>query len=481
MKFKDSSFLGGGLPIGSNHHTVGSLTVEGCGFAYLYDFYTGSLATLYEYDAILIEHTALKTTRQLIQRIQSCPDHALFLTPIIIRSDYTIKDSLLIELSDGQVTSEKMIDQLLPSIKAIHERIRNIKIVRQSTFEKSLLFDFLAYCHTRDLGQIKPVLIQEGGLAYFYRFISGAILNAPRDHSVFSVLERGVNDGYLLSHFVNATYVCSECHNGFLSYREVCPSCHSAHLRTEDIVHHFRCAHVAPLSDFKTIHEGEIYLECPKCHHELKHIGVDYDKPSTMHYCLSCNADFQNYLMKALCTTCHHDQEVEYLIKKEIQEFELTDKARAALESGQLFGEQHHLTPEVEGALPWNLFVKSIQYEKNQEGPNPGFMVTLSFEDIRSIVKQVGIHNKTKLFAEIVQIVQASQQAMDFRGVHDNKVYYSLLNTTKAEAESISQRTIFLINHLMKDNLKIKRNIVLSEFEPFQTFELDTVSIDQPR
>ena len=66
---KDFSLLEGGLPVGTNHHTIGRLSVEGCGFAFMYDFYTGSLSPLYEYDAILIEHTSIKVTRQLVHRL----------------------------------------------------------------------------------------------------------------------------------------------------------------------------------------------------------------------------------------------------------------------------------------------------------------------------------------------------------------------------------------------------------------------------
>lgn len=479
MMYTGSPLLNSGLPMGTNHHTVGHLTVDGCGFACIYDFYTGSLSALYDFDAILIEHTSHKSSRQLILRIQSCADNNLFLAPIIIRSDYPLKDEILESICDGRVGSVTRLSDFMPTIKAIHHKIREIKISRQSSFEHSTLFDFLAYCFTRGLDTVDPLLDGNSSLAYFYPYISGAMENTHGSHSIFPILEWAVQDGYLHAQVINATYVCSQCHGGFLSYREVCPSCHSAHLRTEDIVHHFRCAHVAPLSDFKTMQDGEVYLECPKCHHELKHIGVDYDKPSSMHYCQSCNSDFQNYLMKAQCTSCHHDQEVEYLIKKEIRSFSLTDKAAASLRSGYLLGDENQLAPEVEGALPWDLFMQSLQFEQSNRNTRDGYVITLAFEDIKSLVRQIGVHNKVKLYTEVIQIVQASQHSTDIRTLHNHKIIFSLFKTSKEEAESISQRTVFLINHLLKDNLKVSRNMILTEILPFKEFTLDPHMIHQ--
>lgn len=480
MMHTGSPLLNSGLPMGTNHHTVGHLTVDGCGFACIYDFYTGSLSGLYDFDAIVIEHTSYKSSRQIIQRVQGCVDNNLFLTPIIIRSDYPLKDEILESISDARVGSADRLSDYLPMIKAIHQKIREIKVCRQATFEHSILFDFLAFCFTRNLDSVEPLLDADSSLAYYYPFISGAMEKTHGRHSIFPILEWAVQDGYLHGQVTNATYVCSQCHGGFLSYREVCPSCHSAHLKTEDIVHHFRCAHVAPISDFKTLQDGEVYQECPKCHHELKHIGVDYDKPSSMHYCQSCNADFQNYLMKAQCTSCHHDQEVEYLIKKEIQSFILTDKAEASLRSGHLLGDENQLTPDVEGALPWDLFMQSLQFEQDHQSVRDGYVITFSFEDLKSLVRQIGVHNKGKLYSEVVQIVQASQHATDIRSVYNQKIFFSLFKTSREEAESISQRTVFLINHLLKDNVKVSRNVVLWEMVPLRDFVRDPHLILQP-
>ena len=480
MMHTGSPLLNSGLPMGTNHHTVGHLTVDGCGFACIYDFYTGSLSALYDYDSIIIEHTSHKSSRQIIQRLQSCTDNNLFLTPIILRSDYPLQDDVLQTICDGRVDSVSRLSDCIPAIKIIHQKIREIKVFRQPAFEQSILFDFLAYCYTRNLERVEPLLDGNSSLAYFYPYISGAMEKTHGKHSMFPILEWAVQQGYLHAQVINATYVCSQCHGGFLSYREVCPSCHSAHLKTEDIVHHFRCAHVAPLSDFKTLQDGEVYLECPKCHHELKHIGVDYDKPSSMHYCQSCNSDFQNYLMKAQCTSCHHDQEVEYLIRKEIQTFSLTDKAVASLRSGHLLGDEKQLNPVVEGALPWDLFTQSLQFEQNRHSAGDGYVVTLSLEDMKALVRQIGVHNTGKLYTEVIQIIQASQHITDIRSIHDQKFFFSLFRTSKEEAESISQRTVFLINHLLKDNLKVSRNMVVSEILPLKDFVMESRPVHQP-
>lgn len=439
------------------------MVLENMQLASVKDFFRGDLIHLSTYDGIIIEFTDQDYATKLVSRIRSHFDHCLFLKPVFICKESGSITGQLTQNTDGSIHDLNNLYQLEVPLKKLVARIEKVNLSENQNYEDQVLFNFLAYIYTRDKEDISPFINKSG---IYYPVLSDiTIKNANQKHFI-TLLEKMEKDAYLQGFFHSATYVCSECSDDYLMYREVCPHCHSAHLKSEEVVHHFRCAHVAPISDFKRSDVGQDGLECPKCQHHLKHIGVDYDKPATMHYCQECNANFQNYAMKAYCCSCGHDQEVEHLIKKELKRYVLTDKAINALRYGRLHARDKPNDAILEDTLPWHLFIKTVDFEETQNSHGQSNIVKLHFNDLSSLIKQVGEENRYKIFNEIIQIIKATQQPFDFRGVKFPFVYFSLLNTRRSDAEIISQRIVFLINHLLSDNLRLKRVILTAEVLP---------------
>ncbi len=84
--------------------------------------------------------------------------------------------------------------------------------------------------------------------------------------------------------------VCTHCNSGHLNYVEVCPQCSSIDIESQSSLHCFTCGHVGEQQSFQR--RGK--LECPKCLTQLRHIGVDYDRPLENHVCNQCS----NLLLK---------------------------------------------------------------------------------------------------------------------------------------------------------------------------------------
>ena len=94
-----------------------------------------------------------------------------------------------------------------------------------------------------------------------------------------------VEKGYIRPvQFINKIYLCPKCLHSHLLYIENCPHCHSSDIKSEEVIHHFRCANISPEHTYNF--GGQ--LRCPKCHQLLRHIGVDYDRPSVVYTCSNC-------------------------------------------------------------------------------------------------------------------------------------------------------------------------------------------------
>lgn len=145
-------------------------------------------------------------------------------------------------------------------------------------------------------------------------------------------LERLAQAGYLRRVFHDRIHLCAFCSNHALNFREVCPRCRSADVDIVEILHHYRCAHVAPEVDFSS--GGE--LRCPKCRHELRHVGMDYERPGAHYLCASCRFVFQDPPVQTRCLSCDRFGEVHEARVRVVHAYTLTPRGEVAAIQGEL-------------------------------------------------------------------------------------------------------------------------------------------------
>lgn len=187
----------------------------------------------------------------------------------------------------------------------------------------SMMLRLLKFMYTRDLQELKPVPMRSSLFGFYYPFLS-IHYDFEKEQDILTLLEKLEKAGYLTSSFEQSVYLCNKCYNSYLNIRETCPKCTSGDLISEDILHHFSCGYVGPLEDFKD-NEGQNALVCPKCDKTLRHIGVDYDKPSAIYHCNNCGTETQNPLLSSKCMNCGIDVSVENLIQRRINSFQITE------------------------------------------------------------------------------------------------------------------------------------------------------------
>lgn len=127
-------------------------------------------------------------------------------------------------------------------------------------------------------------------------------------------------------------------------------------MHQESVLHHFRCANVSPESTYE--YDGQ--LRCPKCRHFLRHIGVDYDRPSEIYTCQDCGNTSLHSDMRVFCTQCHSTLKTSELHPFEIYEYEFTPKGQIAITSGQAL---LALAPDI-----WNGYTSFNQFRQLLHG-----------------------------------------------------------------------------------------------------------------
>ena len=225
--------------------------------------------------------------------------------------------------------------------------------------------------------------------------------------------------------FVERVHVCPSCWHSHLLFIESCPKCSSSNIREESIIHHFRCANVSPESTYE--HDGQ--LVCPKCKKQLRHIGVDYDRPANMYTCNKCGSTFMQSRMRVICSNCGTETEPDKLKPVDVSEYSLTrrgieafsnDSALLEIESKDIFS-GHSTYPE---------FVSTID----------SFYMLPSFSDhvmgiFRFGITSSGEQAKQWRFFDLVRAINARGAIVKTSIKADNLYVMAIAHKDKADTE----------------------------------------------
>jgi hypothetical protein len=127
-------------------------------------------------------------------------------------------------------------------------------------------------------------------------------------------LEFMVTLGLLDREFSQRVHLWHNCGHHALNFSESCPSCSSAHVDLGDLSHHLRCGHTAPEFAFQ---EGIRYA-CPICAHQLRHIGVVYERPARSCFCRSFSFAFVEPRTRCHCLGCGERFDVERAVGRDV-------------------------------------------------------------------------------------------------------------------------------------------------------------------
>ncbi len=232
----------------------------------------------------------------------------------------------------------------------IQERIASLPPMPESVgVSGARRIQLLRYLYVRSECAFEPVLDMGARAGYTYPIVRMLFSSAPGVE--LEQLEQLHDSQLLTTQLVDRVNVCPECQHSHLNFRELCPSCNALDISEEATIHHFRCSYVGRESEFGR----DSQLICPKCQYELRHIGVDYDKPAEIIWCNDCGHNFSDPRLSCFCLACAATFAPEDAVVKGINIYALSQ-------------EGHHAA--LEGAIPGHglisILKKELGFYKNE-------------------------------------------------------------------------------------------------------------------
>jgi hypothetical protein len=158
-----------------------------------------------------------------------------------------------------------------------------------------------------------------------YPLLGHAALNRQRLEALAAL-------GLLRRQHFTRTHQCSRCESARLHVVEVCPGCGSSELAEQPIVHHYHCGWQEPEQRFI---KGRMLI-CPKCRRELRHYGVDYDKPGSVLVCRGCHKASSEPVIQFVCLDCHNTTPTAQAKSVDWYRYELTIDGLQSLREGRI-------------------------------------------------------------------------------------------------------------------------------------------------
>lgn len=412
------------------------------------------------YDALILDWADAEGAKSLLKKIRSSNIESIYLIPLFILSLNKLEDMETEELSDG-IISMVQPESLNRTIERIQEKKSGLKPYTANRNTNKQLVKVLRFMFTRNR-PLRPIKDRTSRIGYKYPILSsGFEEEAPKLE--IDTLQEAMEKDFFSATFQDRMHLCSKCHSGFLNYKELDPKSGSANLITENLIHHFVCAYVGPQGDFM---QGESMV-CPKCNKTLRHIGVDYDKPSVMYKCLDNDNYFQEPDLKAECMHCGHSNDLESLQEYDIFTFVLTDEGKD--EAIQPKGTEKAKDIVYSGFITYSTFSTFLRFEiervrQNKVSSNIG-LIRIGI----STTMEMALGNRyEKLIEEISAFVSGNTDSSTVLSRSVNSFFILFpdapANKAKAKLDFLSSS----IKQLLKNNVKDYDIEVIANVKPIQ-------------
>ncbi len=286
---------------------------------------------------------------------------------------------------------------------------------------------------------LKPVYNTLSTIGYSYPF-AAKILEVPEGTEIFH-LDLLAERGCFQKEFFDKILLCPHCKNCNLNIRETCTQCKSPHLKVIEMLHHYRCAYIGTEDEFK---KGIDYL-CPKCHKELKHIGVDYEKPGENYLCEPCHAYFPEAQTVAQCRACAQIFDVDQAHRQVIWTYLVTEKAREIVNEGSFTEEDYEgllIDPEV-GIYNLRYLRSEFSQEvkRCQVFGRPVSLLMFEFDQYDEILKTQGEATAQRLLKTLTIAIKENLRAVDIPARYNlNTLVVLLLEVDREKSLQILER-----------------------------------------
>jgi response regulator of citrate/malate metabolism/predicted RNA-binding Zn-ribbon protein involved in translation (DUF1610 family) len=126
-----------------------------------------------------------------------------------------------------------------------------------------------------------------------------------KKEDVYTYLKGLESNGKILQLDAIKEIACNQCSSVKIGETFHCPKCNISNFKRGKLIEHFKCGNVSLEESYKD-------SICPKCHKEIKTIGIDYRTMENYYFCNDCGEKFAEILRQYVCLRCNNKFKLEH-------------------------------------------------------------------------------------------------------------------------------------------------------------------------
>lgn len=405
----------------------------------------------HQVSCLLIDASDIEAAYAALVKLRQSSIPQVYLRPVVFVSPFNMPTGWLWQAADALVTHQgegELNVSLLPdNLEIINRWIENLPRL-EGVADGHLQVKILRLLASRQ-ATAEPVTTPNNYSGYVYPLLQPIF--SVQDMGPLQILSFLEQQNLLSATLFDRAHFCIHCDSAFLNFKETCVSCGSHDLDVVELVHHFNCGFTADITRYKTATDA---LLCPKCDKHLRHIGVDYDKPSVVNKCLVCQHVSQDGNVVAKCFNCRSTTEAKFLDIRRINSYKLTSVGLNAA----YYGLQTYFTNILESELQllslreFELFSNIESARISRYGKSQSAFAIVRFVGLDKIHVELGSKAK-QVFSELAGIFKAILRETDVITAYNESVFAILMaETSKENADLALGRLKKAVDQLFTEN-----------------------------
>lgn len=411
---------------------------------------------------------------RLLHAIRQHDNPNVYLRAVVLLHSSELKPNYIRERFDCVFTEDEFTEVQLADLQSkfgkLNSWIAKIPNNDNTLSDASLRFRALRLMASRN-AHCTPNATIHDKRGFEYSLISPLFIES--DGSVEQVLAFLQSQQLVKDEFVKKAHFCPHCDSAFLNFKETCPDCSSDNLERDELIHHFKCGHTDVINKF--IHNNR--LQCPKCEDTLKHIGVDYDKPSTVSTCQECKRTFQDPEVKADCFACHRTSSSDDLTLRTMSAFSVSaigaNAARFGLDALFTSILQTDLKLYSSAEIKQFVMVEKARIERYKKSETS--LAVIHFTNLEALFDTLG-RKTEQVFKEISAVFKSIFRESDLITAKNESLYAVIMTETSVENANLAiERLDDAIKGLFEGSLDFRLQVNTKITNIIEVDDLDAV------
>lgn len=319
-------------------------------------------------------------------------EHRAWLAPIV---DLTGERLGIADFTAAAATPASLRQGVEDALTVVEALLRLPASVLAAQDPETLL---LARVYSRG-GRLVPTY--DGAAPQLLRYPQAGYLERPAD-----MAERLTEAGWLSRTFFDRVHFCPSCQSSRLNAREECSACRSPELQEASIINHFPCAHQALERQFE---QGD-KMVCPKCRRQLRHFGVDYDRPGSATVCRACGQVDADAAVGFFCVDCGSRSDAAVVPTRDWYAYTLTELGKRRLLSGDL---RTLRSGEASNSAAFRILLQHCMHIQSRYG-RPATILRLAYTRADEVQSSQGARALALTTRQAAEIVRGELRASDF-------------------------------------------------------------------